>query len=476
MPTIAKANNTDALHLTSSWDGGVVPTSADLVVWNVNVTASIGNGLSCKAITFNGTGGGISRNGTNKLKVYEAGSPTSDALYFQTGTWTIACDIELQAAGTRIGHNGTTGIITGNISGAYDLYKNGTSEVQLLGQNTFLGPLYIVQGIIAYDTVKDVGGGASSLGSPSNSTEGQIIMTSAFDPELKYIGTSDQSTDRIIYQKGAAGTIHLENSGTSKVTFTTPIQYDNGAKTIELKGTSTQGGVFTSAIADTASGAITINKNGTGTWTLSASNTFTGGLNIGTGGTCIITGSTHSSCAVSVTGILKGTGTVNGAITVNNGGTIGPGLAGTAIGTLATNNVTFNTTSAFSVDLNGSGPTADKINSGGTVALGSAANTLTVASITNSFDGKVYTIISASTLTGTFNGKAEASTFTASGRTLRINYTGTTVTLTDVTLKRVYVCIGEVWKEVTDIQVVQSGAWKTVNSLQLVKSSAWKDV
>jgi hypothetical protein len=85
------------------------------------------------------------------------------------------------------------------------------------------------------------------------------------------------------------------------------------------------------------------------------------------------------------------------------------------------------------VDLDGTTPTCDQISSTGTVALGAGSCALTVASIVNSVNGQAYIIIAAASVTGTFSGKAEASTLVVSGRTLRINYTATQVTLTDVT-------------------------------------------
>jgi len=47
--------------------------------------------------------------------------------------------------------------------------------------------------------------------------------------------------------------------------------------------------------------------------------------------------------------------------------------------------------------------------------------------------GNVLTIITAGSVTGIFTGLADNATFVANGRTYRINYTATTVTLTDVT-------------------------------------------
>ena len=180
------------------------------------------------------------------------------------------------------------------------------------------------------------------------------------------------------------------------------------------------------------SGTGGLNKKGTGVWTVSRAQTYTGTTTI-TAGTLLVTGSLASGSAVTVkTGAtLKGSGTVAGTVTMESGGTVGPGLSGTGIGILATGAFTFVSGSTYSVDLDGTTPTFDQLNVTGTAALASA--TLTVASIANSANGKVYTIVNATSVTGTFNGLADNATFVVSGRTLRINYTGTTCTLTDIT-------------------------------------------
>ena len=145
-----------------------------------------------------------------------------------------------------------------------------------------------------------------------------------------------------------------------------------------------------------------------------------------------MTGSTAAGSAVAVNsgGTLGGNGTVNGAVTVATGGSIQPGSS--SIGTLSTGAVTVSG-GVYGVDLNGTTPTYDQINSSGTVALGSSVMTLTISSFVNSSTGKVYTIVNAATaITGTFKDKPEGSLISLAGRSLRVSYTSTAVTLTDL--------------------------------------------
>jgi len=203
-----------------------------------------------------------------------------------------------------------------------------------------------------------------------------------------------------------------------------------GALTLTT-GTDSTSTVFSGAIQN-GSGTVALTKNGSGTLTLSGANTCTGATTINAG-TLLVTGSTAagSAMAVSSGATLAGTGTVNGAITLNAGSTLAPGTGGTTIGTLTTANVTMNATSTYSVDLDGATPTYDKINSSGTVTC---AGALTVTSNTNAAIGKVYVIVNATTISGTFASLPNGTQFPAQGRIFQIAYTATQVTLTDMAI------------------------------------------
>ena len=113
-------------------------------------------------------------------------------------------------------------------------------------------------------------------------------------------------------------------------------------------------------------------------------------------------------------------------------GTINPGDNGTATptGTLTSGAVTMNANTTFFVNING--PAAgsfDKLVSTGEVALGGATLTGT-AGLGVAITDPPYTIISATSVTGTFAGFADGSTVTLSGQKFTIDYTATTVTLT----------------------------------------------
>ena len=290
--------------------------------------------------------------------------------------------------------NGTDIGISGGISGAGALLvtsdPNGRAFT-LPNANTFSGGLTLGQGS---DKARLRVGNAASL------------------------GTGTLTVD----QNGANG---LET--TSAVTLTNPITINSG-KIFNLDA----GNPIT--LSGVISGAGGFTQKGTAVCTVTNANTYTGATII-TAGTLLVNGSLASGSAVSVStlGTLGGSGTVNGAITLASGGIIRPGVAtGVYIGTLTTAAVTC-TGGTYSVDLNGTTPTFDQLNSSGTVALGAAVAALTVPSLVNSAAGKVYTIVNAVTaVTGTFAGRPGGSIISAFGRNLQVAYTATTVTLTDL--------------------------------------------
>jgi autotransporter-associated beta strand protein len=186
---------------------------------------------------------------------------------------------------------------------------------------------------------------------------------------------------------------------------------------------------------------VTING---GVATLSDANTYTGATTV-SAGTLIVTGSlaAGSTVAVASGATLKGTGTAAGTINVASGGITGPGLAGTAIGTLTTGAFNLPSGAIFSVDLDGTGPTNDKVISTATATLG---GTLAIPSAINTTYGKAYTILQASAVSGIFAGLIDGSIIIAGGIPYQVNYTATTVVLTDVS--SIFICISGVWKVV----------------------------
>jgi autotransporter-associated beta strand protein len=198
-----------------------------------------------------------------------------------------------------------------------------------------------------------------------------------------------------------------------------------------LQGSTAGTGEIVGAIADSGGGATTLVKAGSGKWTLSGTCTYTGTTTISGGELAVVGLSSSSNVSVSAdkNSIFSGSGAA-GSVTVT-AGTVSVGSA-SVLGTLSVGAVTFSDLCDFRVGVDGAGPTNDQLNSSSTIDF-STNTRLLVDSVTNSVVGTVYTIANATTsVAGTFVDLADGATINVSGRCLRVNYTATTVTLTDV--------------------------------------------
>ena len=177
---IFKGNNTTALDQGSSWVGGVVPTSGNVIVYNntnsSSSTAPVGAGLSVAGIFFStNPSANITINaGTGALSL---GASGIDIRASTSRTLTIAAPINLTADQTWYTGlaNANTVMITANgaISGAGKLTIGGAVNssnqfVLLNGANTFSGGL----------TLND--GGAVRGGSTGAAVSGTSVTASSY--------------------------------------------------------------------------------------------------------------------------------------------------------------------------------------------------------------------------------------------------------------------------------------------------------
>jgi hypothetical protein len=158
------------------------------------------------------------------------------------------------------------------------------------------------------------------------------------------------------------------------------------------------------------------------------------GVTVASNGTLTLDADYSGSPFLLQGGILADTGTVQSIGPAGNGNQISPG-SGSALGTLTTAAGAFASVlkgSTLQAKVNGAAG-ADQliIGNGATVDLTGA--TLSV-NVVGSATGTVYTLVSSATggISGTFAGLANGATFSAGGRSFRINYTANAVTLTDV--------------------------------------------
>ena len=176
----------------------------------------------------------------------------------------------------------------------------------LSGNNTYSGLTSIGGGTLSAYSLNSVAtpSTSSSLGKPPTDFHGTIAIGSTTTAGvLSYLGTGE-TTDRVINLAGTTGGATLDQSGSGLLKFTSNFTATgNGAKTLTLQGSTAGTGEISGSIVNSGS-ATALTKTGSGTWTLSGGNGYTGLTSV-SGGTLLLdanTGSLNSSSALTFSG------------------------------------------------------------------------------------------------------------------------------------------------------------------------------
>jgi len=406
---------------TSVDDGTLVfrNTAARPTSSNVTISAGVTVGLGVGAAS-----GDYSENDVATL--FNASTSTTT-----NGTGTFAGWFSL---------NNISGVAVDTTAGSFTLNPtlSTTRALTKLGNNT----LTLGNGSNSYSGNTTIAAGTLSVASIGNRTvnsavgSGSAINIGLRDSSgtLLYTGAA-QTTNRTINLSGTTGGAVIDQSGTGLLRFTSAVvATGNGNKTLTLQGSTSGTGELSGVISDFSANTATtaLVKSGTGTWTLSGTNTYTGGTTLsagilginataalGTSGNITFSGGTmqfasggsganygdrikNSTSAI----ILDTNGqSVTFSTAVDNSNTLGLTKNGT--GTLAlsaTNTYTGGTTiNAGTLALSGTAGSvagAIAVNTGAALQLAHTADT----SIANNISGVgniVHTSSSATTLAGT---------------------------------------------------------------------------
>ena len=248
----------------------------------------------------------------------------------------------------------------GAISGTGTVTKNGAGTLTLDGANTYSGNTAVVGG-----TLK---AGASGVFSPNSS----VIM--------------NNTTGAILDLNGFNQTIlSLSGGGAS------------GGNVSLGSGTLTTGNSANVLYAGVISGGGGVTKEGSGIFSLSGVNTFTGIMQV-LSGELNLNGSVGGDVSIASGALLTGTGTVGGNLVINSGGTISPG---NSIGTFHVSGNFTNNGGNYLVEINGAGQ-SDAIDILGTATINGGAVIVTSVDGTYSLTD-TYTILTAANVTGTYS-------------------------------------------------------------------------
>ncbi|MCW1922485.1 autotransporter-associated beta strand repeat-containing protein [Luteolibacter arcticus] len=205
---------------------------------------------------------------------------------------------------------------------------------------------------------------------------------------VKVESTGGNTTPSVM---NGTGGIHLQDVQNFDVANVTGTAATDLTVSMILAGPGTIGG---------AAGGI--NKIGTGTMTLSATNSYNGATTVAVG-TLLVNGSTNAASAVSVSSgaTLGGTGTVNGTVNVATGGTIAPGPSAVP---LATGAAIIDGT--YACEINGS--TSDKLTVTGSLDIDGATLNVSILAAPTVSEYIIATYTGARI--GTFTGLPEGAT------------------------------------------------------------------
>ena len=386
---------------------------------NVTLGTTFGGGLATGGLIKTGTG-------TLTLTVNES---------FSGGVTVNGGTLKLNAGGWYINPFGSTNLVTINsggtlqTNGAHSLGVDSNSvfvnggTLQLAAEN-YITTLHMAGGSVTGGELRTWGGTmtfdasatGSTISSPNFNLVGSATLQVADGAAASDLLISGAISNTNGITKTGAGTLTL--SGTNTYTGGTTInggtveltggaaQADSNAVTLantagvvlklnnsetigSLAGGGTTGGTvnlqantltagdstntsFAGVISGTG-GAIT--KAGSGTLTLSGTNTYTGATSVNAGVLAINGDQSAATGAVTVSNAdtkLMGTGTVGGSITINTGAILAPGNA--AVGTVGlSNNLTLNSGSIFEWEIGstpaetGRGTNYDAVNLAGTM-------------------------------------------------------------------------------------------------------------
>lgn len=170
--------------------------------------------------------------------------------------------------------------------GAFLIKKCGAGAMRLSGKNTYTGQTILEGGALSVSSLNNVVNGkpGSSLGTPMDIEAGEIVMgEEGKDAEcaLIYTGTGETS-DRVMNLAGKNSTVAFDQSGTGllKLASTLVISGYGANKTVVLRGDTDGMGEIAGNIGDphdrAGKATTAVTKSGTGAWTLSGTNTYSG--------------------------------------------------------------------------------------------------------------------------------------------------------------------------------------------------------
>ncbi|MEP9359555.1 autotransporter-associated beta strand repeat-containing protein [Sphingomonas sp. KR3-1] len=277
-----------------------------------------------------------------------AGVLTGTSGITKTGTGTLILSGANSYGGTTVLTGGTLRLAAGGTLGTGNVSMTSGTTLDLAGIATTIGTL-AGGGTVAIGTDGSLttgGSGNTSFAGSITGTRGALVKTGTGTLTLSgsnsFSGGTTIGAGTLVVAAANSlsntGTVRIEAPGTLQIGVSKTLGGVSGSGAIALGANTLT--VSTSGAYDfagTASGTGGIAKAGTGTFTLSGVNSYTG-TTAASAGTLLVNGSVAGDASVASGATLGGTGAIVGTVTVASGGTLTAGTAGAA-GTLTLGNL-----------------------------------------------------------------------------------------------------------------------------------------
>ncbi len=315
--------------------------------WDSNVTANWFNGSS--AVKWPAPGGADDDAvfaGSGGMVVVTAGGVEVNDIAFTAGGYVISGGpLTLVGAGAPgIGAvTGSVAEIASVVAGSSGLTKVLPGTLVLSGNNTFAGNVTVSAGTLRLANSGALGAGAKTFSMQGSGLVLQLANSISLGTGIT-LNVSSNSFDGggILSMEGANQirgpiristgnpALNISSADGSTLTITGSITLVTSARPLHLGGNSTGANTISGIIGG---GALPVNKQGAGTWVLSASNTHTGNTTIASGKLIGVAGGSCASSPVLLAATANNTAVLGisvtnntkqwtcASLTVNNGGT-----------------------------------------------------------------------------------------------------------------------------------------------------------
>ncbi|BCU77582.1 autotransporter-associated beta strand repeat-containing protein [Luteolibacter sp. LG18] len=251
-------------------------------------TGTIGSSGTLQTVTLNVAAGSLAYGGivSSGATLTKAGVGTQSL----AGNNAISTNangtsaIRVEAGTLALGGNNAISAVGAATSAGNLINVVGAATVELTGHNTLtpangVGITVGGGGVLSVNSIANALSGATQVNLGGNTNSGRLLYTGAGETTALVIGST----------AGTSSSAIVDQSGAGNLKFSSNTALSGGIQSLTLQGSTAGTGEFAGIIANGASTGMQLIKTGTGKWTLSGANTYTGDTNV-LGGVLAVSG------------------------------------------------------------------------------------------------------------------------------------------------------------------------------------------